>query len=453
MKSAIRKIMDKSGPPVPFSANAGRSSSFDLRGGPANMETYLNTYLRSGTLRAIVDTLTVSTAMPEWHLYKKQPVDARVRYSTADGGSDQRTEVVQHQALNVWSNPNPFQTRFEFCEGFLQHMELCGEAWWILGREGTNFPTSMWFVRPDRMEPVLSPDAYLQGYVYRSPGGEIVPLSLDEVIVVKTPDPRDQFRGSGPVSSVMPNIEGMRYATEWQRNFFQNEALPGGIIQIPNSLTDAQWEEMSDRWREGHSGVVRAHRVAFLENGATWVPNAITQKDMDFNNLRIGSRDEIREAFGIHGSMIGNSADINRANSQTAEEVFGTWKIIPRLKRIRTALNSRFLPMFGTTSAGIEFDFENPLPDDRETDNAELLSKSQSVQFLVSAGADLQDALEACGLPPMKSAEVKPVMQPALPVKEPQGPLTGDNAKNSLSRMQDFVPPQWKCWNKEAENA
>jgi hypothetical protein len=137
-------------------------------------------------------------------------------------------------------------------------------------------------------------------------------------------------------------------------------------------------------------------------------------RDMDFGNLRNISRDLIREAWGIHKIMLGNSDDVNRANAQTGEEVFANWTVVPRLDRWKDALNYQFLPLFGSTGADVEWDYIYPLPANREQDNAELTAKSAAAQVLVSAGYDPAAVLEAVGLPDMKTAE-RAVQAPALP--------------------------------------
>jgi HK97 family phage portal protein len=386
-----------------------------LFSGQTQNEIYLRAYGTSGTIYSIVTTLATSVATPSWRLYRKQPQDGRRRYTTADKGSDQRTEVINHAALSLWNSPNDFNITSEFVAASQQHLELTGECWWLLDRSGPgNFPVSMWLVRPDRMEPIPDPQAYLKGYVYTSPDGQKIPLDVDDVIFTKFPNPMDPYRGLGPVSSILVNIDAMRYANEYNRNFFLNNASPGGVIQVDKRLSDSEWDELTNRWRESHQGVSRAHRVAVLENGASWNQNVITQKDMDFANLIMSQRDVLREAWGIHKSLLGNSDDVNRANAQTAEEVFGNWKILPRLNLLKNALNYRLLPQFGSAGQGVEFDYDNPLPDDREADNAELTVKATAAQMLVNAGWDPDDVLETVGLPAMSVAE-KATQQPALP--------------------------------------
>lgn len=428
MKSAIRRFRNQAkGPPVPMSArNRGRGLMFDLGAGRASREQQLRAYGKSGTIFSIVSLLQSAPAGPDWHLYKKSKTDGRRRYSTADHGSDQRVEVLTHAAISLWNKPNDFHSAFEFREGCNQHLELTGETFWVLNKEQTNFPTSMWYVRPDRMEPVPDPDDYLLGWVYTGPNGEQVPLQVDEVIQEKLPDPLDPFRGLGPVASILPNIQQQEYATLYQRNLFINGADPGGVITVDKRLSEPEWDEFVERWRESHQGVARAGRVGILENGATWTDAGHSNKDLEYGQLRLANRDEMREAWRIHKAMLGTVEDVNRANAETGEETFTSWLTIPRLDRRKDTLNCKLLPQFGSTGEGVEFDYDDPSPDNREEDAAELTAKANAAAVLVKAGFDASEVCEVVGLPDMSFVPPPAPVAPKPP--EPAVPASAEVA-------------------------
>jgi hypothetical protein len=133
--------------------------------------------------------------------------------------------------------------------------------------------------------------------------------------------------------------------------------------------------------------------------------------------------------------MLGLAEDINRANAQTAEEVHTAWHEVPRLRRTRSALNEKFLPMYGETGGRVEFDFEDPTPADREQDNAELAVKATAVATLVTAGYDPTDVLKVCGLPAMKVAP-KPELapRPAIGGAEPDKNQPSDQEAKAAAR-------------------
>jgi hypothetical protein len=388
-------------------------------------DSLLRAYESQGTVNANVSLLASATAKPEWRLYVKPKGDGRVRYSTASEGSDQRTEVLTHASLNVLNQPATYMangrklnawTRFSLFEISGLWLELLGKSAWVVDFGAVNFPVGLWPVRPDRLEPVPDPDNYLKGYIYTAPdSSERIPLMPDEVIWNRYPNPTDPYDGLGPTQAVLTEIEGIRYAGEWNRNFFLNSARPDGVLSADHRIEDEEWDEISDRWRTAHRGVGRAHRIAVLE-GVSWVPTSTSVKDMDFVNLRTDSRDAIREAYGMHKVMTGVTDDVNRANAQTGEEVFANWKIVPRLDRWADVLNNQFLPLFYPPGAAIpyEYDYIMPLPQNREQDNEELAAKSTAAAALVAAGYDPHDVLEVVGLPDMEVLE-QTTQAPALP--------------------------------------
>lgn len=400
-------------PPITY-ARSGFTPNTLMQGG-ADPAAYMRAYGASGTVFSIVSMLARQTAKKQWHLYRSAPQDGRRRYTTADKGSDQRTEVLQHQAMSVWNKPNAFMTGFMLREYGQTYLDLTGESYFVVQRDGrATFPTGLWPVRPDRMEPVPHTEKFLAGYVYSGPSGEAVPLQVDEVIMVKYPNPYDIYHGLGPIQAILVDIDAAKYSAQWNRNFFLNSATPGGVIQVDKRLSDDEWNEFTNRWRESHRGMGAAHRVAVLEQGAVWVPNAHSQRDMDFAGLRNISRDVIREAFAMHKAILGQSDDVNRANSQTAQENFEAFLITDRLDRWRDILNCFYLPLFGSTGDGVEMDHDDAITSNREADALELKEKAAAAQTLVNAGFDPHDVLEVVGLPDMNVVE-KATQAPALP--------------------------------------
>ena len=451
-----------SAPPVPM----GGGGVLTLPGtGTTNTDlALLKTYRGNGTVHANVSLLASSVAAQTWKMFQQAPQDGRRRYTTADQGSDQRKEVVLHAALNVLNNPAvidvggvkwPVWTRFGLFEVSGIWLETTGKSHWVVDfAEGRSpVPLGLWPVRPDRMMPVPDRDRYLAGWIYTSPDGrEKIPLLPTEVIYNRMPDPEDPYGGVGPIASVLTDIEAAQYAAQWNRNYFTNSAEPGGVIQVDHELDDEEFNELVDRWRETHRGVARAHRIAVLEGGQTWIPNAHSMRDMDFSNLRGVMRDTIREALGMHKVMTGVTDDVNRANAQTGEEVFASWKVKPRLDRWSDVLNTQFLPLFGATAVGRELDYVYPTPQNREQDALELTSKSSAALSLISAGYDPADVLEVVGLPAMKVAE-KATQAPALPpswVAAPPAAPADPAAPGGSDDLDDMLRREMAAWNRLA---
>ncbi len=253
--------------------------------------------------------------------------------------------------------------------------------------------------------------------MYTAPGGERIPLEVDQVIQVKLPNPLDPYRGMGPVQALLADLDSVRYSAEWNRRFFLNDASPGGIVELDDSLPDTEFNRMRDRWYEQHRGVQNANRVAFLER-AHWKDRQFTMRDMQFVELRTVSRDIIREAFRVHKAILGMSDDVNRANADAADYQLARWNVDPTLHRFQAALNSRLLPRYGTPVV-TRFCYENPIPEDEQAEAAELTARTGAYATLTNAGVDPEDAAGVCGLPPMRHTTPAPAPPQFSPTSDP----------------------------------
>lgn len=360
-----------------------------------SMEQQLAAMENVGTLFAIVNAKAEATSMVEWKLWRSSPT----------GRDEDRVEVTRHLAKKVWDKPNPFYTRLDLVDAFSQHLDLVGEGYLLVERDSrASFPVGLWPIRPDRIMPVPSRNNFISGYVYSGPDGEKVPLTVNEVLRVRQPHPLDPYRGLGATASIWTDLESTRSAAEWNRNFFRNSAEPGGVIEVPEVLGDSEFAQLRQRWNEQHQGVSAAHRVSILEGGMKWVDRKFSQRDMQFAEMRGVSREIIREAFRFPTAMLGTVEDVNRANAEANEVVFARYLILPRLERIKQLLNGAFLPMFGSTGQGVEFDYANPVPEDRDLQARMLTAQADAAKALVDAGLDRAGVLNAVGLPEIPAA-------------------------------------------------
>ncbi|MET8475422.1 head maturation protease, ClpP-related [Streptomyces sp. NPDC006422] len=385
---AARTLLNRT--PVPYTGNGNLRIPWRQ---PTGAEAQMRSMGSVGTLFSIVNRTSNATALVKWHLYRK----------AASGLDEDRVEVTQHAALDLLCKPNPFFTQQELFETTQQHVDLCGEGWWVIAYNPmARLPLELWPVRPDRIAPVPHPTDFLSGYIYTAPDGQEIPLARDEVIQIRMPNPLDPYRGLGPVQSVLTEIDAARYSAEWNRNFFRNSAEPGGILESERRLSDTEFDEVLERWSTQHKGVSNAGRVAVIENGLKWVDRKYTQRDMQFAELRQVSRDVLREAFGAPAFVLGEVGDVNRATAEASKVLFAEQLTVPRLERFKQALNNDLLPLYGKDAARtLEFDYEDPVPPDAAARNAELTTKATAAQALIEAGFYAPDVREALGLPEM----------------------------------------------------
>ena len=321
-----------------------------LGGGVAspNQVSHMQAMASTPWLFSVVDRIALSTAAVPWHLYRMMP-------------SGEKQEVTKHPILDLWRAVNPFYTQHEFIETSMQHFELTGEIWWLIVRNRGGRPVELWPIRPDRMRPDPSATEFVAGYIY-TVGTVQIPLERKDVIFIRRPNPLDPYRGIGTVQSMMVDIGSEQMAAQWTRNFFSNGAMPSGILQFDEGMSDADFERLVSRWSEQHQGVANAHRVAVLERGK-WVDRKFSQRDMQMEQLRRLNRDIIFGAFGIPSSGMGVTESVNRANAEAGDVMFGRWILKPRLERIKQAVNERLVHIIDKT---LVLDYAEPSPENKE---------------------------------------------------------------------------------------
>lgn len=404
MRSLLGPVLNRA--PVPLVGRAATRSWFSQRATKANTERLLSTYEEVGTVFAIVNKLATATSKVDWELWR----------TAASGLKEDRTRVTSHAVIDLWERPNPFMHRRRFVEMCQQHVDLTGESDPLLSyTRGFKAPLEMWPMRPDRIEPVPSQYDFLAGYVYTSPDGERVPLDTRECLPIMQPNPRDPYRGLGPIQAILTDIDSVKYSAEWNRAFFENSAEPGGVVQVPTSLNDREFERLRMQWDDDHRGVVKAHRVAILDNDAKWVSNSFTQRDMQFAEMRGIGRDIILEAFGFPKFGLGIVEDVNRASAEASEYFIAKWLIEERCDRWRDWLNFSLLPLYGPTGEGLEWDYVSPVPANGEAENASITARSAALALLTEKGFDAAEVLEYLDMPALSYTKPEPKVIAAPP--------------------------------------
>jgi HK97 family phage portal protein len=361
----------------------------------------LDALTATSTLYGVVTKLARMTSLVEWELCEK---------ATTAGGDPIPLEGKRAEnaaPLKVWNRPNPFMERPLLVHGSQQHKDLCGEFWWVVVRFA-GIPVEIWPVRPDRMFVVPSVTKFIAGYIYRSPDGEEVPLSTDDVITSFLPSPSDPFRGESPIGALAKDLAQSDAQAAWQASLYRNSANPGGIIKIGRRLGDVEFDELVERWKAQHQGVTNAGRVAVLEEG-DFTPLSYTQKDMQFVESRALTRQAVFDTYGFPKFGIGDVNDVNRASAEASLTLMAQSLTVPRLEDIRSVLNHRFLPMFGKLWQGYEFNYCSPIPADAESDRADLGARTSAFKTLIDAGVDPTEAAGVCGLPPMTVSRSAPM--------------------------------------------
>lgn len=288
------------------------------------------------------------------------------------GADGELEEVTEHEVLELIKKVNPRMTKYEIFEITQSHLELEGNAFWFLARDGTKAIKEIWPLRPDRVILVQDKENPLlvSEYVYKQRGGKKITFVADDIIHFANFNNEGEYpfpvRGLGTVQAAARAIDTNFAASEWNRIFFANSARPDILLKTEGKVDAADAERLKRMWNSAFRGTDKAHKLLILQGGLSVDKLSETQKDMDFVKLQTQSRDEILATFRVPKTVLGlTDGTVNRATAEASNFIFADGTIKPKMQRITDTLNENLLKLFKGTE-NMFFTFDSPVPEDRE---------------------------------------------------------------------------------------
>lgn len=234
---------------------------------------------------------------------------------------------------------NPRQSFAEVIEATIIGLELSGNAYWAVERDGRGMVAELWPMRPDRVKIIPGPHL-VEGYVYEA-NGRRVAFKPDEVLHFRYFSPADDFYGLSPLTAAADSIATDLFATAYNQSFFRRGARPEGIITSQVELAEDELKRLRAQFEELYSGVDNSHRVMILGADLDWKTLGVAPKDAEFLAQRRLSREEICAVFGVPPAVVGIYEYANYANAQLQRKLFWSETVVPKLQRIAGAINEQ----------------------------------------------------------------------------------------------------------------
>lgn len=279
-------------------------------------------------------------------------------------------ELTDHPFLDFWRKPNPLHEMSNAALWRLLeiYLKLKGEGYFIIERNELGLPAELWPVPTHWVQ--QTPYLDHPFYTVRLTSGVIMPVSVDDMFVMKDLNPVDPFRrGLGQAEALADEIETDEYAAKFQKRFFFNDATPNLVIAMPKS-TEEQRKRFRAEWMERFKGVFKSHGVATVNGEAIINKVGDNMKDMDMVNGRTFLRNAVLEHFGVPREIMGITESSNRATSEAAQYIYAQNVLMPSLLRREEAINEQIIPLFGPD---LVWHFEDIVPRNQEFDKAKAM--------------------------------------------------------------------------------
>lgn len=310
-------------------------------------------------------------------------------------------ELTDHPFLEFWKHPNPLHEMSNAALWRLLeiYLKLKGEGYFIIEKDEAGRPAELWPVPTHWVQ--QTPYLDHPFYTVRLTSGVIMPVSVDDMFVMKDLNPVDPFRrGLGQAEALADEIETDEYAAKFQKRFFFNDATPNLVIAMPKS-TEEQRRRFRAEWMEKFRGHFKSHGVATVNGEVIVNKVGDNMKDMDMVNGRTFLRNAVLEHFGVPREIMGITESSNRATSEAAQYIYAQNVLMPSLLRREEAINEQIIPLFGPD---LVWHYDDIVPRNQEFDkakaldgwNAGLLTKDEARELLdmppAAVGGDVYKA-------------------------------------------------------------
>ncbi len=191
-----------------------------------------------------------------------------------------------HPLNRLFRRPNRWMTSFQFWSYVLTSYCLRGNAYVVIERGPDGSPVELIPVTPDRVTIRLSPSDGTPWYLVNARQiGIGVWIPPDDIIHMKNMSV-DGYLGLSPIACAQDVIGLALAAQQHGAVLFRQGGQVSGVLKHPGRLSKEASDNLAESWRNTHSGVQNAHKIAVLEEGMTFDKIALTNEDAQFLQTR-----------------------------------------------------------------------------------------------------------------------------------------------------------------------
>jgi HK97 family phage portal protein len=230
-------------------------------------------------------------------------------------------------------------------------LQVFGRAYWEPGIDRVTRKLKIKRLNPATIENVVVPKTGLIGYVQRIDGQIIAEWKRHELVYFPSYNPRDDFGFISPTQRALRSIGVTMSITEYGAFFFENGAIPDGILTSDVKLTDTDRERILENWRRQFQGTENAHGTALLDGppGARIEFQTLSQpiKDLAMPELSESQQREIAKSYGVPPTLAMIEDAANYATADAERKSLYNETVIPELDLMLDTINTQLVPKLG----------------------------------------------------------------------------------------------------------
>ena len=236
-------------------------------------------------------------------MYQKLPDGGRKKYS-----EHPLSDVIKYE-------PNLYQTGAQFWDFMIMSAGLRGAGYAEIRPGARGAVDQLIPLHPDYIKTEILESGRLR-YEYNDPITKIKRTILQSEMLYIPMYSADGITPISPITMHRETIGLALGATQYGAQFYENKAMPGGIIERTAEFkTKEEKEAFKTEFQKSFTGVNR-HKTAVLPMGVTYKPLSISNEDAQYLETRRFQRNEICAIFGVPPHLVG---DLERATFSNIE--------------------------------------------------------------------------------------------------------------------------------------
>jgi len=321
----------------------------------------LRLYTESPWLRAIVNKIGRAVAETDWMLYARRNLSGKyidpgnifkangmvrehvLNKSLSEGLAD---VIPNHPLLDMLSRGtgNPRLNGFAALQVTQQHIDLTGEAFWLIEPDEFGIPYAFWPLPPSWV--MNLPQEGTPFYELTVPGGSAVKIPVTMMIPFIDPDPDNPYgRGTGIARSLDDEIQIDEFAAKHAKSFFLNRARPD-IIVSGQFINRQDAERLEKQWMADHQGFWKSFKPLFFSQKIDVKELSQSFESLQMVQMRKHERDTFVSVFGAPPEKFGIIGESKRSTINAADYFWNKDLVRPRVEMIRRILQEVLVPRF-----------------------------------------------------------------------------------------------------------
>lgn len=261
---------------------------------------------------------------------------AAVKFKIQDGKLfSNPSNLLRPEKINELLNvrPNSYQDPDFFWRSLIMDLLTLGNAYIY---HNTN---QLFYLPADKMKVQGSQLRLVEYYEYQGSNGN-ERFEPRDIIHIKDNSTSSILVGESRFKGLIDIIDLHTKMKTFQKNFFNNNAMPGVVLMSPNTLTQKLKERKLAQWAQEFNPLSGARRPAFLDGGITLENlNTTTFKEMDFEVSIQTLENNIAKSMGVPPVLLDSG---NNANISPNLRLFYLETIIPIVNKFSNALSTHF---------------------------------------------------------------------------------------------------------------